>query len=137
MSTTETQLKPYSKELNVEALFNPQPGDYWQEMFCPYLVVVAVKGSAITVLSCMGGPQSYSRKHELNAKIEYPLDNSWGFDYTKHMVVDYNWMKKAVTYGITDGFVADVVRSESSKRIAEEWKAAQIELLTQQLKDLG
>ena len=41
---------------NHKALLNPQPGDYWHEMFCPYFIVVKVKGDDITVLSCLGGP---------------------------------------------------------------------------------
>ena len=36
------------QELNETALENPQPGDYWQEMFCPYFVVTAVNGDDIT-----------------------------------------------------------------------------------------
>lgn len=106
---------------NHEALLNPQPGDYWNEMFCPYFVVVNIEGDQYRVLSCMGGPNSYNRKDEINAKIE--VDNShWAFDYSKSMLVDRAWIEKAVRYDSIDGFVADVVRSEKTERIAQEWR---------------
>ena len=105
---------------NEYALANPQPGDYWNEMFCPYFVVVDVKGEAITVLSCLGGPDSYNRKDEPNAKID--MKDSWGFDYSKSMVVDRKWMEKAVRYDTINGFVADVGRSEKTMRIVTEWR---------------
>jgi hypothetical protein len=106
---------------NHKALLNPQPGDYWQEMFCPYFVVVNVKGDDITVLSCLGGPDSFSRKDEINAKIEID-NNHWGFDYSKSMIVDREWIRKTVTYGTIEGFVADVVNSEKTQKIAAEWR---------------
>jgi hypothetical protein len=106
---------------NEEALANPNPGDYWNEMFCPYFVVVDVKDDDITVLSCLGGPTSFNRKHELNARISIDTGH-WGFDYSKSMVVDRAWIEKAVRYDTIDGFVADVVRSEKTKKIVEEWR---------------
>ena len=106
---------------NHKALLNPQPGDYWHEMFCPYFIVVKVKGDDITVLSCMGGPTSFNRKHELNARIS--VDNAhWSFDYSKSMVVDRDWVEKAVRYGNIDGFVADVIQSEKTDLIVQEWR---------------
>ncbi len=107
-------------ELNKEALENPQPGDYWHEMFCPYFVVVDVKDLKYTVLSCMGGPDSWDRKDEPNAKID--MKDGWGFDYSKSMVVDRAWIEKAVKYGNIEGFVADVVRSDKTERIVQEWR---------------
>lgn len=106
---------------NEHALVNPQPGDYWNEMFCPYFVVVDVKGDEITVLSCLGGSTSFNRKHEPNARISIDTGH-WGFDYSKSMVVDRAWIEKAVKYDSIDGFVADVVRSEKTKKIVEEWR---------------
>jgi len=122
--------------LNQEALDNPQPGDYWHEMFCPYFVVVAVNGPDITVLSCMGGPKSYNRQHEPNAKIENK-DGSWSFDYDKSMVVDRKWIEKAVKYGSIDGFIADVSRSETMREISEGWIEHRARLLMKELKQLG
>ena len=122
--------------LNREALKNPKPGDYWQEMFCPYFIVTAVSGNDITVLSCFGGPNSFSRKDETNAKVDNK-DGTWSFDYSKHMVVDREWIEKAVKYSTIDNFVADVVRSEKKLVIVKEWKQFHAERLLKELKELG
>ena len=103
---------------NQESLKNPRIGDYWQEMFCPYFLVVDVKGDDITVLSCLGG--TYTRKHELNAKID--TKDGWTFDLSKSMVVNREWMTKAVKYESIEGFVADVGNSEKTVKIAMEWR---------------
>lgn len=113
---------PKEQELtNVRALMDPQPGDYWHEMFCPYFVIVNIEGEKYRVLSCMGGPDSFNRKDELNARIEVDSGH-WAFDYSKSMLVDHKWLEKAVTYGNIDGFVADVVQSEKTSRIVQEWR---------------
>ena len=106
---------------NQQALDNPRPGDYWHERFSPYFVVVNREGDQFRVLSCMGGPHHYLRKDELNARIEIDRDH-WGFDYSKSMLVDREWIRRAVTYGSIDGFVADVVRSEKTALIVTEWR---------------
>jgi len=136
MKITEPKWSPYSKELNQEALDNPQVGDYWHERFSPYFLVVAVKGEKITVLSCVGGPNSFNRKHELNARINNLLADSWSFDYSKHMVVDKEWIKKMVTYSSIPGFVADVVRGTKMIDIVEEWRQFHRERLQQELAEL-
>jgi hypothetical protein len=105
---------------NHESLDNPKIGDYWHEMFCPYFLVVDVKGKDITVLSCMGGPNSFNRKNEPNAKIE--VKDGWSFDLSKSMVVNREWMAKAVKYGTIEGFVADVVNNQKTVSIAIEWR---------------
>ena len=106
---------------NQKALSFPQPGDYWHEMFVPYFVIVNKEGDKFRVLSCLGGPKSFTRKDELNAQIE--VDNGhWGFDYSKSMLVDHEWIRKTVTYESIDGFVADVVQSEKTARIVQEWR---------------
>ena len=120
---------------NEKALANPQPGDYWNEMFCPYFVVVDVKGSKVTVLSCLGGEKSFTRKHELNARLEVDSGH-FGFDYSKSMVVDREWMEKAVRYDTIDGFVADVSRSEKTERIAQEWRNWVQKDLRRQIREL-
>ncbi len=119
---------------NERALANPQPGDYWHEMFCPYFVVVDVKDKDFTVLSCMGGPDSYNRKDEPNAKID--MGDGWGFDYSKSMIVDRAWIAKAVKYANIEGFVADVVRSEKTERIVQEWRNWVQKDLRRQIQDL-
>ena len=103
---------------NLRGLTDPKIGDYWQEMFCPYFLVVDVKGNDITVLSCLGG--SYTRKHELNAKID--TKDGWTFDLSKSMVVNREWMTKAVKYESIEGFVADVGNSEKTVKISMEWR---------------
>ena len=121
---------------NQKALDAPRPGDYWQEMFCPYFVVVDVKDDQYTVLSCMGGPNSYTRKDEPNARIEIDKGH-WGFDYSKSMIVDRAWIERAVKYGSIDGFVADVVRSEKTLELAKEYTRYQARQLMKQLQALG
>lgn len=106
---------------NHQSLLNPQVGDYWHEMFCPYFIVVDIEGDKYRVLSCMGGPNSFNRKDEPNARKE--IDSAtWCFDYGKSMLVDRAWIEKAVLYGTIDGFVADVVNSEKTQTIAQEWR---------------
>ncbi len=123
------------KQQNQQALDNPQPGDYWNEMFCPYFIVVDVQGQDITVLSCLGGSDSFNRKHEPNAKIE--VDGAhWAFDYGKEMVVDREWIAKAVKYDSIDGFVADVVRSGKTERIVQEWRNFKQKDLRRQIQEL-
>ena len=106
------------KKQNQESLDNPRIGDYWQEMFCPYFLVVDVKNDNITVLSCLGG--LYTRKHEPNAKID--TKDGWTFDLSKSMVVNREWMTRAVKYDSIEGFVADVGNSQKTVKIAMEWR---------------
>ena len=106
---------------NQKALSFPQPGDYWHEMFVPYFVIVNKEGDKFRVLSCLGGPESFTRKDEINARIEVDSGH-WGFDYSKSMLVDHEWIRKTVTYESIDGFVADVVQSEKTARIVQEWR---------------
>ena len=106
---------------NQKALAFPQIGDYWHEMFCPYFVIVNKEGDKYRVLSCLGGPKSFTRKDELNARIEVDSGH-WGFDYSKSMLVDHEWIRRTVTYESIDGFVADVVQSEKTARIVQEWR---------------
>lgn len=119
---------------NYESLNNPRIGDYWNEMFCPYFLVVDVKDDEITVLSCMGGPNSFNRKDEPNAKIE--VKDGWTFDMSKSMVVNRDWMAKAVKYGTIDGFVADVSNSEKTVAIAMEWRNHKQKEIRNQIQEL-
>lgn len=108
-------------EQNQQALDNPTPGDYWHERFQPYFIVVDVDNDSYTVLSCLGGPNSFHRKDEINAKINIDADH-WQFDYSKSMVVNHDWIKKTVTYGTIEGFAADVVNSEKTQAVVAEWR---------------
>ena len=128
MKIAEPKWSPYSKELNQDGIDNPQVGDYWQERFCPYFFVVDVKGNDITVLSCIGGPDSLNRKYDINAKIDNK-DGTWSLDYTKHMLVDRDWIRDLVTYKSIPGFCADVVRKGPDSPIAVEWRSYKCDLL--------
>lgn len=114
-------------ELNELALSDPQPGDYWQEHFCPYFVVVSVKGVAITVLPAIG---------ENNARIDNK-DGTWSFDYSKSRVVDRHWMENLVKYKTIEGFVADVSRTDRWLEVVEEWTEYRVRELLKELDNLG
>lgn len=118
MKISEPKWSPYSKELNQDAVDNPQVGDYWQERFCPYFVVVDIQDDNYTVLCAFP-----SDKVAQMARIDNK-DGTWQFDYTKHSVVTKEWIKKTVSYNSIPGFVADVVRSSKMLAIAAEWREA-------------
>ena len=110
-----------SNQDNERGLASPQVGDYWHEMFCPYFIIVEViSNNSFRVLSCLGGPNSFNRKHEPNAKID--VGDGWAFDYDQDMIVNREWIADAVKYQNIDGFVADVVNSEKTREIANEWR---------------
>lgn len=120
---------------NYESLKDPRIGDYWNEMFCPYFLVVDVKGDDITVLSCLGGPHTFHRKDEPNARKEVDNDH-WTFDLSKSMVVNRAWMEKAVKYDTIEGFVADVSNSENTVKIAMEWRNHKQKEIRKQIAEL-
>lgn len=103
------QIKNDTTALNIEALNDPQPGDYWSEHFCPYFLIVDVKGDDIYVLSALGGPQSFNRKHEIYARKDIG-NTHWTFDPSKAMIVDKAWIEKSVKYDSMDSFVAEASR---------------------------
>jgi hypothetical protein len=119
---------------NVDAALNPQPGDYWHEMFCPYFMVVAAKGERVTVLSCLS--QGEHRKGELNARIDNG-DGTWSLDPSKYMMVSRQWLIDAVTYrkAIDSGFCADVRRGYED--IVQGWREFRAKQLMEEFKDLG
>jgi hypothetical protein len=116
------------QELNKTALGLPEPGDYWHEMFCPYFLVVASNPAKnqYTILSCISEP---------NAKVN--CKDGWSFDFSKHQIVNHEWIEKQVTYGSIPGYVADVRRSDKFKSIVREWKQFHAERLLKELKELG
>lgn len=121
---------------NKSAIQNPVPGDFWHERFSPYFMVVAVKGDAITVLSCLS--HGDHRRGEPNARINNE-DGTWSFDPSKYMVVNRQWMIDAVTYrkSVESGFCADVSRSERNNGIATEWRRYRAKQLLAELNELG
>ena len=120
---------------NQKSLAFPQIGDYWHEMFCPYFVIVNKEGDQFRVLSCLGGPDSFTRKDELNARISIDK-NHWVFDYSKSMLVDHEWIRRTVRYEHYDGFVADVGNSEKTQKIVEEWRKYVAQDIRKQIQDL-
>jgi len=139
MKIAEPKWSQYSKELNQSALDEPQVGDFWLErMFCPYFIIVKADNTKgiYTVLSCLGGAHTVNRKHEPDARIDNK-DNTWCFDYSKHMIVDREWIKKAVTYSSIAGFVADVTRSDRNMAVVKEWRQFHAQRLLKELKELG
>ena len=121
---------------NQAALDNPQPGDYWHEMFCPYFLVVRVQGSKITVLSALGGPKSSNRQDEICARVEVDSGH-WTWDLDRYMVVDRAWMEKLVKYGSIEGFCADVVQSEKHRQFADSWRIHQVDRLRKEYEELA
>ena len=117
------------EELNKTAMGLPEPGDYWHERFCPYFLVVASNPmqNRYTILSCISEP---------NARISG--NDGWSFDYSKHQVVDHEWIEQHVTYSSIPGFVADVVRgSDKLNSVVKEWKRFHAQRLLKELKELG
>ena len=123
------------EQANEQALANPQVGDYWHEMFCPYFIIVNIESDQYRVLSCMGGPYSFTRTDEIYAKKDLG-DQGWCFDYSKSMLVDRAWIEKAVRYESIDGFVADVVQSEKTETIVQEWRTWKQKELRKQIQSL-
>jgi len=122
-------------EANQKAFANPRIGDYWSEHFCPYFIIVDINDDKYTVLSCLGGPNSFTRKDELNAKIEVDSGH-WTFDLSKSMVVNRQWITKAVKYESIDGFVADVSNTEKTQNIVSEWREFKGKQILQQIENL-
>jgi hypothetical protein len=120
------------KQRNQQALERPQVGDYWQEMFCPYFIVVELlDDQKYRVLSCLGGPRSFTRKDEPCAYIDFK-NGTWGFDYSADMIVDREWMAKAVKYEHIEGFCADVDNNTKTQLIANEWRVHRANILRQE-----
>jgi hypothetical protein len=117
MKIFEQKWSPYSKEANQEALDHPQVGDYWHEMFCPYFLIVDILGDKYTVL-CAFPNDKVAQDARISGK------DTWQFDYTKHSVVNKEWIKETVSYNNIPGFVADVVRNDKMLAVVAEWREA-------------
>jgi hypothetical protein len=77
--------------INLEHVERPQAGDFWHEMFSPYVVVLAVDGDNLTVCRAQS----------------YPDKDHWTWDLTKLSTITQAELRKLVTYGTIPGFVAD------------------------------
>lgn len=78
-----------------QAFSNPLPGDYWNEMFCPYFVVLK-KTEHNTLIVC--------------DKTKPVGTTHWTWDLEKVIEVPMEYMQR-VKYGTIDGFCADVSSS--------------------------
>jgi len=79
-------------EINERHLADPQPGDFWHEMFSPYVVILARVETQLIVY----------RK-----RIDVP-PNHWTWDTDSPSFMTLDELRKLVTYGTIPGFVADV-----------------------------
>lgn len=87
---------------NYEAIENPKAGDYWHEMFRPYVYVLDVDGENLTILNFL----------KSNKDLPYAYIDKWDWwemDFTKPAKVTKQWLKELVMYETREGFVADVV----------------------------
>lgn len=116
---------------NQEAMTDPQPGDYWHEMLCPYFMVTHVQGDRVTVLNCMD-------RHGISAWMKVDQDH-WTFDVSKAIQVDRQWIADRVQYkSFNDGFVADVMRGrEKHMAIVHDWITYRGKQLVRELQSLG
>lgn len=92
------------KKLNQEHFDFPRPGDFWQEMFCPYFIVLGIEDDLFWICD--------ERKEVDN--------NHWTWDLSKSKLVYKSYFNR-VKYSVSSqGFVADViVRGDSCPFVAE------------------
>ena len=118
---------------NQEAIDQPKVGDFWLErVYCPYFLVVAVKGEDITILNCI------ARDGEPNARVQNK-DGTWQFDYSKSMVVTKEWLQSKVSYNSIPGFCADVRRMDSDNlcsTLVNEWRDYQAQSMRKKIEVL-
>ncbi len=110
-----TEVKPSDQKNNI-AWANPLPGDYWNEMFCPYFVVLEVRDDTLIVCD---------KTKEVDA-------NHWTWDLEKAKEVHRDYMD-CVKYQSIIGYVADVYRShdwavEAWKELGSPYVSLEIEM---------
>lgn len=108
-----------SEEQNRLAMTKPSIGDFWTEMiFVPYFIVVDVDPSndEYTVLC------AFDHKGAKNARAT--KDDHYYFDYTKHSIVNKEWIEDLVQYSSKTGFVADVRNNKKTLCLVQEWREA-------------
>jgi hypothetical protein len=118
------------KQLNQEHFDSPRPGDFWQEMFCPYFIVVGIEDDLFWICD--------ERK---SVDEVY-----WTWDVSKSRLVKKSYFNCVKYSASSQGFIADViVRGYSCPFVAEfkklglkvpnikeEKQKKQIETLTKQ-----
>ena len=96
---------------NQASIENPSVGDYWEERFTPYFLILDVQGDKITLVSAFAWPAEESTFGlPVLAAKQYVSDESygWTWDLTKYSVVSKEWIADRVMYKHFPGFVADV-----------------------------
>jgi len=104
--------------LNQKHIENPQPGDFWHEMFSPYHVVLAVADN-----------------HVIICEKTKPTDaNHYTFDLSETKTLSHLEHRNLVTYSsMRDKFVADVVPNSKLMPMVQEWRDAKFKELKSQL----
>lgn len=101
--------KEIQEKLNNEHFDNPEPGDYWNEMFCPYFVV----------LECL--PENKF----VICHTRQPIDShTWTWDLSKTQIVSKEYFN-VVKYRSIPGFVANVIPEHhwAVEEYFKEWKS--------------
>ena len=101
---------------NQEAFDNPQIGDYWNERFIPYFLIVDIKKDQYTILNALEHPDPSN----VVAKVD--TADGWYWDYSKTMVVDRAWLAEKLRYKTIPGFIAHVFNSEGTQKMVTEWR---------------
>lgn len=103
--------------LNLKHIENPQPGDYWHEMFCPYHVVLAVADN-----------------HVIICEKNIDMKDGWTFDLSETRTLSHLEHRNLVTYStLRDKFVADVVPNSKLMPMVKEWRDEKFKELQNQL----
>lgn len=108
------------QELNRKHIEKPMPGDYWNEMFCPYHVVLAADDEYVTIC---------------DKKID--VVGGWTFDMSETKQITHLEHRDLVTYKtMRDKFVANVVVNSKLMPDVQEWRDKKREELLKQIKGL-
>lgn len=106
------------QELNKKHIEDPQPGDFWHEMFSPYHVVLAVADN-----------------HVIICDKTKPTDwHHYTFDLSETKTISHQEHRDLVTYkSMRDKFVADVVPNSKLMPMVKEWRDAKFKEIQSQL----
>ena len=107
-------------KLNEKHYNNPQEGDYWHEMFCPYFIVLSIVENGYIICS---------------ERIDVDSGH-WRFDLSKATLVDKNYFDK-VKYQSISGFCADVVNNITTNKIVKEWEDLGSPIIISEEKDMS
>ena len=100
--------------LNQKHIENPQPGDFWHEMFAPYHVVLAVTDSHVIICDKKVSVDSHH----------------YTFDMSETKTISHLEHRDLVTYKtMRDKFVADVVPNSKLMSMVQEWRDEKLKQL--------